>query len=875
MAIVQIIIQGKNDSHDAFTSNTKDIDLMEMAIGKLRNAAAALGLSFSAMKLVELGKDMAMMAARYETLGVSMDVVGARAGYTATELDKIEASLHKNGIAMLESRETITKMASAHMDLSRASELSRTAQNAAVIGGINSSEAFNRMIDGIQRGEVEILKTIGINVNFEDSYKRIAQQLGKTSDELTETEKVTARTNAVMEKGKDIAGAYEAAMGTAGKQITSMKRYMDNLKVTLGEVFQDALIVTVETFTGELKDANTEAEKLQREGQLKQWGRETVMVMAFVADAVKGVVNVIATVSGAVIASVGGAVSLTKAIVLGMRGDFAGANQAFQEAKGYRDAYFEDMQKRWTAKGFQETAAEMFAKRDAEAPGLEASKKALEEKLLAEGEAARQAEEARAKAMAEEKAYLEDVKNNIQATKEYADAAKDLGKERLQFANDKYGDKLKEEVDLYKEGARAAGDLVKPLKVYITEANAVFNERLTNEKSALEKLGTQYEQFKKKISLNSTTKEAKAAGIEILKAYKDTAAGIISTEQDRYKTLLEGERAYANQVLSLIQAKKQEIRDLKANIADANAAFGEKMRGDLQGGYTTGQYRYLDSNLDAYDKRVAAIDELIRKEAEYDQIADPAKRQQKILGLISEWEKWTGQVEVNGQVIITQEEAYKQVAEERDRIQKKVLHTAEDEQKTLESLYQKTIEKMETYKSKLLELDNILRNLSREIVIDLKVNGLSTISQIQGLVGAATQSPYSSGGSIAPAGASSGLSSWWESVHSGSGWETVSESVFANAEPRATGGDLRPYATYRINEEGTEWLTMGSKGGYITPAGQAPQQSAPVIKIEKGAISLVVQGGGNAEEIASALLNSLTRKLYPKMQALNGYRRAS
>ncbi|MEA5113014.1 MAG: hypothetical protein VB050_03220 [Geobacteraceae bacterium] len=868
MAIVQIIIQGKNDSSNAFNSTRKDIDLLDAAVGKLKNAAAALGLSFSAMKLIELGKDAAMMAARYETLGVSMDVVGARAGYTAAELDKIETSLHKNGIAMIESRDTITKMAGAHMDLAKASELSRVAQDAAVIGGINSSEAFNRMIDGIQRGEVEILKTIGINVNFEDSYKRIAQQLGKTADELTETEKVTARTNAVMEKGKDIAGAYEAAMGTAGKQVTSMKRYMDNLKVTLGEVFQDALIVSVETLTGTLKDANTESEKLQQEGQLKQWGRDTVMVMAFVADAVKGVINVFATLTGAAITNTMGAYKLYEAGSKAMRFDFSGAKQSLMEGAGYYQSYIDDMKKRWGAKGFQETAAEMFAKRDAEAPALEASKKALEEKLLAEGEAARQAEEDRAKAMAEEKAYLEDVKNNIQATKEFADATKDLGKERLQFANEKYGDRLKEEVDLYKEGARAAADLVKPLKIYNTEANAVFNERLTNEKSALDKLGDQYKGFKKKISLNATTKEAKAAGIEILKAYKETASGIISTEQDRYKTLLEGERAYANQVLSLIQAKKQEIRDLKASIAEANVAFGEKMRGDLQGGYTTGQYRYLDSSLDAYDKRMAALDELRRKEAEYDAITDPAKKQQKILGLIADWEKWTGQVEVNGQVIVTQEEAYKQVAEERERIQKKVTQSAEEEQKTLENLYQQTIDKMETYKSKLLELDNILRNLSREIVIDLKVNGLSAISQIQGLVGSATQSPYSSGGSTAPAGVSSSLSSWWDSIHSGGGWETV----FADAELRASGGPVRPYATYRINEDGTEFLTMGSKGGYITPAGQGPQ-SGPSVNIEKGAVSIVVQGGGNADEIASAALDALARKLYPKLQTLNGYRR--
>ncbi|HOI17615.1 MAG TPA: hypothetical protein PK036_14860, partial [Geobacteraceae bacterium] len=183
----------------------------------MQAAAAAMGL----WKLAEYIKDAALLAARYETLGAAMNVVGNNAGYTARQMAEYQKELQKTGIAMIEARESLTRMASAHMDLSKAAQLARIAQDAAVIGGINSSEAFSRMVSGIQRGETEILKTIGINVNFENSYKNLADQLGKTSKELTETEKVTARTNAVMDQGTSISGAYEAAMGTAGKQLLS------------------------------------------------------------------------------------------------------------------------------------------------------------------------------------------------------------------------------------------------------------------------------------------------------------------------------------------------------------------------------------------------------------------------------------------------------------------------------------------------------------------------------------------------------------------------------------------------------------------------------------------------------------------------------
>src|SRR4030067_45820 len=131
----------------------------------IRQAAGAFGL----YKLAGLISEMATLNARFETMSVVMSGVGRNAGYSANEMTGFEMALRKTGISMIEARENITKMAQAQLDLTKSSELARVAQDAAVIGGINSSEAFARMVHGIQAGPTETLRTIGIHVNFEQS----------------------------------------------------------------------------------------------------------------------------------------------------------------------------------------------------------------------------------------------------------------------------------------------------------------------------------------------------------------------------------------------------------------------------------------------------------------------------------------------------------------------------------------------------------------------------------------------------------------------------------------------------------------------------------------------------------------------------------
>lgn len=232
------------------------------SVSGLSRLLPALAAGFSAVKLADYVKDAALLAARYDTLGASVLVVGRNAGYTWQNIAYYEEVLRKTGITAIESRASIAGMAAANMDLAKSAQLARIAQDAAVIGGINSSEAFQRLTYGIKSAQVEVLRNIGINVNFENSYKKLADQLGKTSQELSEAEKLQARMNVVVAAGADIAGTYEASMETAGKKLQSTARHAEDAKVKLGQIFQPSLIAFVDAYTEALKYANVQLDKL-------------------------------------------------------------------------------------------------------------------------------------------------------------------------------------------------------------------------------------------------------------------------------------------------------------------------------------------------------------------------------------------------------------------------------------------------------------------------------------------------------------------------------------------------------------------------------------------------------------------------------------
>lgn len=257
------------------------------------SAIKTLVIGFGALKLAQKAKEAATLSQRYQELGIVLNVVGKNAGFTAREVNLTAEAVRKQGISMVESRQIVARLIQANIDLSKATNLARLAQDAAVIGQVNSSEALNRLVFGITSAQVEVLRGIGINVSFEQSYARLAKEIGVSQNALTEQQKLQARLNVVLEQGDVLTGVYTASLDNAGKQMRSNERRVDDLKVKIGGLFDSTAQLAVREYTRGLVALDESVTSLGENRGIVQLGDNIALVFATIGDAVRANISLI------------------------------------------------------------------------------------------------------------------------------------------------------------------------------------------------------------------------------------------------------------------------------------------------------------------------------------------------------------------------------------------------------------------------------------------------------------------------------------------------------------------------------------------------------------------------------------------------------
>lgn len=205
---------------------------------------------FSFFKLIE---ESTILAARCENLGTVLNNIGAISGYTRGTVSLLENQVVSLGISTIQARESLALLTQGEIDLEQAARLARVAQDTAVIAGINSSDAFERLTIAIQRTNSWMLRNLGIMVNLNNIYRDFAITNGRMTNTISTHEKQQLVINEIFKKGAAIAGTYEAAMQDSHKQYTTMTRLVQEAKVALGEQFLPIFESVVKATSDSLK----------------------------------------------------------------------------------------------------------------------------------------------------------------------------------------------------------------------------------------------------------------------------------------------------------------------------------------------------------------------------------------------------------------------------------------------------------------------------------------------------------------------------------------------------------------------------------------------------------------------------------------------
>lgn len=378
--------------------------MAESAGKQIKKALSFVGLTAGIAALGaairSFGRDVAMTGARTETLEVAMQQVGKSAGLSRESLNLLVKDLKETGITTQESQAAITRSMAAGLDMSKLKELATRARDVAVIAGENTSEVFQKITHGIISGQTEVFRNLNIPIgSMEDVWKRYAEAIGKTKDELNQVEKQNATMLELLRATERFAGAAAAADTTVGKMLASLKRYAEEAKNALYPLFGPGMKAAVEFLTQAWKDL--EAWARLNQDALQAWGEQVAGWVTAVLQAVRSAVLwavenrgllqtiaefvIIAKVTGYVVA-LGQAIITLSAALRGVATLFAGASAAATAAAATFGAAVVSITKAAAALAFY-GAYKQFTQPGGEGPVPEAALGAPEAHWVAGGPA--------------------------------------------------------------------------------------------------------------------------------------------------------------------------------------------------------------------------------------------------------------------------------------------------------------------------------------------------------------------------------------------------------------------------------------------------------------------------------------------------------
>ncbi|MCX6113140.1 MAG: hypothetical protein NTY22_07680, partial [Proteobacteria bacterium] len=266
---LSIVIDAENRAKSVFSDAQNDLKGFGKSFEDTAKGFKQFGVGIEAVGVAIGGLlvTTGLYAARVEVLDTVLQNVGKVSNVSSDILKEQENVIKKLGITTQEAKETLILFMQGQLDVAQASKIARVAQDLAVIAGVNSSEATKTLTQAIISQEPMLLRNFGIVQNLNDVYLSYGKEIGIASEKVSENGKITtswtrdltdvekrqAMLNMILAEGAKVSGTYEAAMGDAGKQLTSLPRYIDEAKLAFGQAFIPIIGEAVKILTNLLK----------------------------------------------------------------------------------------------------------------------------------------------------------------------------------------------------------------------------------------------------------------------------------------------------------------------------------------------------------------------------------------------------------------------------------------------------------------------------------------------------------------------------------------------------------------------------------------------------------------------------------------------
>jgi len=245
----------------AYLTGTKQ---MESQTEKLLHSIQPVGVALAGLGAAGMAfiRASALTAARTEELNLVLGVMAenaqaaalaegdlARASkLTATSVEDAVKGIKAKGIETQVATTLTTQFIRYELDMAKATQLARVAQDAAVYGMQDSSVALDGLMHGILTYNPLVLRTYGLNVQAAQAFKDFATANDIAVEEMDNSQRAHAMLNAVIEEGAKIEGTYEAAMESSSKQLRSLTgREWKEFLQTMGEHYLPAMDAAVES----------------------------------------------------------------------------------------------------------------------------------------------------------------------------------------------------------------------------------------------------------------------------------------------------------------------------------------------------------------------------------------------------------------------------------------------------------------------------------------------------------------------------------------------------------------------------------------------------------------------------------------------------